>query len=221
MIRDPQTVVILSGGKSLNFADVEYCRDKATVIAVNTAYQAAPWAYAMYARDLEWWLATPSEVFKPNCSGWVGVPNTLPHSVLAIRDFGGQRWTGCEKAADKFGLRYVQTRTGGGLSVQSGVIHTGEAAGASSGYQAVNLAITEFHAKRILLLGFDMLGGHWNGDHPAPCANLTNAQYAPFAQTFNSMVKPLADLGVEVVNCALRSLITCFRFSTVQAELPK
>lgn len=214
--------VILGGGKSLNRADVDYCRGRAKVIAINTAYQIAPWADYMYARDYDWWRATPREVFRANCAaGWTAIANgPNPHYVLAHQMFQGQRWTGSSKAAGEFGLLSVDTRSIGGLCAIPGVIHEGSAGGANSGHQAVNLAINQFHAKRIFLLGFDMLGGHWHGDHPAPLTNLSDSQFQPFADSFATMLKPLADLGVEVVNCAPKSRITCFRFSTIQAELP-
>lgn len=38
--------------------------------------------------------------------------------------------------------------------------------GGNSGNQAARLAITAFGARRLILLGYDMKGGHWHGNHP-------------------------------------------------------
>jgi hypothetical protein len=49
------TVVCIGGGPSLTRDDVDYCRGKAFVIAINDAYKLAPWADALYACDGLWW----------------------------------------------------------------------------------------------------------------------------------------------------------------------
>lgn len=216
------TFVIIGGGPSLTPADVEYCRGRAKVIVINTAYQIAPWANYLYARDFSWWSAIPEQVYYPEAGGWTPKDNDQrqPHYVLSHRMFQGQRWTGCRKASSEYGLLHIDTRMATGLNPIPGVIHEGGPGGANSGFQATNLAITQFHATKILLLGFDMFSGHWHGDHPSPCTNLKPNQMAPFAESFGTMGPALKDMGIEVVNCAPKSAITCFRFSTLQAELP-
>ena len=50
-----ETVVVIATGPSLTAEDVDYCRGKARVIAINDAYTLAPWADALYATDAKWW----------------------------------------------------------------------------------------------------------------------------------------------------------------------
>ncbi|HCZ48509.1 MAG TPA: hypothetical protein DCZ11_05850, partial [Gammaproteobacteria bacterium] len=47
-----------------------------------------------------------------------------------------------------------------GLSASPLRIHQG----GNSGYQALNLAVL-LGAERVILLGYDMHGGHWHGRH--------------------------------------------------------
>lgn len=47
--------ICLACGPSLTQADVDYIRGKGLVIAVNNAYQLAPWADVLYAADANWW----------------------------------------------------------------------------------------------------------------------------------------------------------------------
>jgi hypothetical protein len=179
------------------------------VIAVNDCYRACDFADYLYARDFSWWGATAEGCSHPNYF--------LSRQVIPSAEF----WTGSEKASREYGLRYIKARTALGLSPIPGIIHDGGAAGANSGYQAINLAI-HFGARRILLLGFDMGAtgaGHWFGAHPKPLVNVEAHEYRLFAVTFNSMVKPLDEMGVEVVNCSRASNIACFRVSTIEREL--
>lgn len=90
----------------------------------------------------------------------------------------------------------------------------------NSGYQAINLAY-QFGAAKIILIGYDMqhTGGktHWHGDHPK---GLTNAQgIEGWRKCFTPLAEDLAAIGVDVVNCSNETALTCFRRSTLQAEL--
>ena len=49
------TVVCIGSGPSLTAEDVDYCRGRAKVIAINNAYQLAPWSDVLYACDGAWW----------------------------------------------------------------------------------------------------------------------------------------------------------------------
>lgn len=93
-----------------------------------------------------------------------------------------------------------------GLSEEPNGINTGS----NSGYQAINIAVLA-GAKRILLLGYDMkfTGGrsHSHNGHPVKMAEQA---YRGYAKNFASMLPHLKRLGIEVVNCAPGSAITCF-----------
>ena len=83
----------------------------------------------------------------------------------------------------------------------------GHLAGTSSGHQAINLAYL-LGAARIVLLGYDMHGGHFFGDHPAMLA--TPARFGDWILEMGRMAVALADRGIEVVNCSPGSALECF-----------
>lgn len=201
---------IIGGGESLKVEDIDRLRYRAKVICVNDAYRICPWGDYLYARDLDWWKSTP-------------YGHSAPNHILARLSFDGYLLTGSALAASEFGIRHIDTVGPlGGLSA-SGAVHEGPPGAQNSGYQAIGIAVHNIVASgkpgKILLLGFDMGGRHWFGDHPAPLTNVKVNEYPMFARGFNSMVPDLSALGVEVVNCSPISAITCFRFGTVADEI--
>jgi hypothetical protein len=176
------TVVCLGSGPSLTLEDVAFVRGKATVVAVNDAVRLAPWADVLYACDAKWWF-------------W--------HRADGAAAFVGPKFA-LENAAKKYPGVQVLRKTGEtGLELDP----TGLRAGRNSGYQAINLAV-HLGASRILLLGYDMKGDHFFGPHP-------DGSRPPFAiclQRFATLVDPLRQLGVEVVNCTPGSALTCFPY---------
>jgi hypothetical protein len=97
---------------------------------------------------------------------------------------------------------------------------TGLRTGRNSGYQAINLAV-HLGARRILLLGYDMHPGpkgqqHWHPDHPQK----TTSPYAAFRMCFTTIVKPLADLGIEMVNCSRATALESWPRLPIEQALP-
>lgn len=193
-----ETVVLIGGGPSLTVADVEavermHSRGLVRAIAINNAYLIAPWADVLYAADAKWW-------------GWhVGVPSfTGPKYALDI-----------SAPIPYPDVQLLQNTGFVGLELEP----TGLRAGYNSGYQAINLAV-HFGAKRILLLGYDMRPAqdgrtHWHGDHP-------DHQPSPYAQmisAFGTLLDPLKELGVSVINCSRRTALTCFPCATIEDAL--
>lgn len=187
--------VCIGAGESLTFADVDYCRGRARVIGVNNAYQLAPWADVIWATDYGWWKYHINAVRK-TCTG--------------------QLWTQDADAARDFGLQHIACDPYGiGLCREPGKVHGGY----SGGYQAIGKA---FHdgATKIVLLGYDMGGARWHGDHPREISGPAHgADYALYASTFPALARDLAAAGVEVVNCSRKTTLTCFRRSTIEQEL--
>jgi len=175
------TVVCLATGASLTQADVDACRDRGfRAIAINNAYTVAPWADALYAGDQKWWQ------WHQGCPTFTGRKYTLEPQKI--------RWPGLE----------VLRRDGShdpGLCLTPDGLRTGY----NSGYQAINLAV-HFGASRIVLLGYDMHGGHFFGKHPDDTAPPFHLCIPHFA----TLVEPLAALGVSVVNCTPGSAIPYF-----------
>lgn len=186
-----ETVVCIATGPSLTHEDVASVRGRARVIAVNDAYQLAPWADCLYAADGKWWR-------------WhQGVPG-----------FAGLKFSINERAdqnRSKLGAVILKNAGRRGLSLSP----TGLTTGSNSGYQAINLAV-HFGAQRIVLLGYDMRGRHFFGEHPDKTVPPFDRSIAAFA----TLVAPLALLGVEVVNCTPNSALTCFPTASLRECLP-
>lgn len=185
------TVACIATGASLTAADVDYVRGKVDgVIAVNDAIDLAPWADILYACDGKWW-------------GWrKGVPE-FKGTKYAMKDDA--------KKYAKQGVQMIRRGHQSGLDLRpDGVAH-----GLNSGYQAIGVAVHS-GAKRIVLLGYDMKGAHFFGHHP----DRTKAPYLRCIPIFATLVKPLAQLGVEVINCTRKTELKCFPCVPLEEALP-
>lgn len=187
-----ETVVCIGGGPSLTPEDVNYCRGKARVLAINDAIKLAPWADLLYACDGRWW-----EMHK------------------GVKSFEGLKYgmtVNTKKWADVLKLRNDGLD---GLCLDP----TGLRTGRNSGYQAINLC-AHLGASRILLLGYDMKRhggkGHWFGDYKG----WTPSPYQQFLQAFPTLVEPLKALGIEVINCTRTTALTVFPRMTIEEALP-
>jgi hypothetical protein len=128
-----------------------------------------------------------------------------------IRDYEGQLWTQSidwpENKAEAWGITKLKGNTAGkSLSTDPAVLHTGQ----NSGFAAVNLAFNNLGAKRIILLGFDMMmegnNRHWFGKHPGTLE--VNSCYSDFIKNFQWI--DTKALGIEIWNCTRRTALTCF-----------
>lgn len=195
------TIACLATGKSLTRADVEYLRGKVdAVIAVNDAIDLAPWADILYACDGKWW-------------GWrKGMPK-YHGTKYAMKD-DARRWSVRDHkhphAPDFTLVQMIRRGHRSGIEPRpDGVAH-----GYNSGYQAIGVA-AHSGAKRIILLGYDMKGEHFFGHHP----DRTKAPYLRCIPLFATMVKPLAALGVQVVNCTRTTQLTAFPLVALEEAL--
>jgi hypothetical protein len=92
-----------------------------------------------------------------------------------------------------------------GYTDDTAVLHTYS----NSGAQAIQVA-AKAGARRILLLGMDMQGGHWHGEHPKPLRNTEPELYAIWRGRFPVLAEALAARGVEVLNCSPDSALECW-----------
>ncbi len=192
--RSDLEMAVLASGPSLTQGDVDYCRGKAPVIAVNDTYRLASWADVLYACDAKWWDAR------------MGAPE-FPGLKFALRN-GAGKWPGVQVLRD-----------GGdsGLSSDPSELSNGK----NSGYQAINLAV-HLGAKRIVLLGYDMQSAkdgrtHFFGEHKG-ALNKGAAPFEWWIANFASMVQPAKALGVSIINCTGRTALACFpRMALVDA----
>ena len=174
------TFVCLGCGPSLIPADVEACRGRARVLAVNDAWRLAPWADVLYACDARWWRHYQGV---PAFHGLkFGLEPVIYRDVQTLQDTGPE-----------------------GLEVEP----TGLRTGRNSGYQAINLAV-HLGARRILLLGYDMqrTGGaaHFFGEHPEGLRQ--PSPFETFLAAFPTLLGPLATLRIDLVNCSRHTALT-------------
>jgi hypothetical protein len=179
-------VAVLASGPSITPDAVALVRQAGIpAIAINTTHRLAPWAWALYAADSEWWLhPSNSDAFK--FPGFKVSCQPVSREVLQLRIAGR---TGYDDSQD--------------------CVHTYS----NSGAQAVQIA-AKSGAKTILLLGFDMHrnnGDHWHGLHPQGLRNTPDALYLKFVAQFSELQPHLSARGVSVLNCSPGSALVAFR----------
>ncbi len=186
------TVVCLATGPSLTQADVDAVRGKVDgVIAVSDAIDLAPWADVLYSCDGKWWG------WRKGMPSYQGLKYGLKDDVRKWAHMGVQK------------LKHTGRQ---GLELSPGGLRDGF----NSGYQAINLAV-HLGAARIVLLGYDMQGSHFFGHHP----DRSGPPFQMCLSRFPELVKPLAAVGVEVINCTRKTAITCFKREALQTVLAR
>lgn len=185
-----RTVVLVASGLSAGTADLDLARDW-PVVVVNDAWRLAPWAAALYACDGPWWKVHHAEV---------------------VKTFRGELWTQDEKAARSFGLKWIRGKQGNGLSNDGDRINHNSNGGA----QAMNLAY-HWGARRFVLVGYDMGGRHFFGDHPPALRN--NSPYHAFIKAFGVIAGDCKRLGLEVVNTSSISRLPYFPRTSLSSTL--
>lgn len=194
-----QTCVIIASGPSLTVEDCERVREwreagGGRCIAINTSYQRALWADALYACDLQWWAGNVTAVKK---------------------DFPGQMWTQDVKAAKGYGLQLIRSAPGETLSRNPGLIHQGF----NSGFQAINLAY-HWGVRSFVLLGYDMHEDgkrtHWH----APYARAVHTPFRKCLAAFATLAVDLKAEGVTVVNCTRRTALKVWPAGDLAATIP-
>jgi len=176
------TIVCLGSGPSLTRADVDYCRGRAVTIAIKETVRLAPWADVFYACDKKFFEHHGDELVT-----FAGLRFTLDHMA--------HRW-----ATD------LQIGDHTGLSLDPTTLNTGY----SSGFQCINLSVL-LGAVRVLLLGYDCQvrndgPDHWFGSH----AWKTRPPVDLFRPCFSTLVEPLKQVGVSVINCSRETALDCF-----------
>lgn len=198
------SVAILASGPSLTpdqCAAVRAWRDAAPgryAIAINTTFRLAPWADIFYACDGEWYRAMDNGV-------------RYVDEVTALID-KARCWTQDRKAADDFGLHYIESSRAPGLSTDPRRINQGN----NSGFQCINIA---YHAgaRRIILLGFDCKPGHWHKPHPSPLSN--SLPFERWKREFRALAADLKTTGVEVVNASPGTALKAFPLVDLKSAL--
>lgn len=92
---------------------------------------------------------------------------------------------------------------------------SGAMSGSNSALLAMQIAVSK-GAKRILLLGVDLTGKHYFGDHPAPLRNPSEHRFEIFKKQF-AAYQPK---GVEIFNCSTYSHLRCYPQAKVEDFVP-
>lgn len=77
------------------------------------------------------------------------------------------------------------------------------------------MAAVSMGARRLLLLGFDLHGAHFFGQHQPPLKNPGPQQFRVFASQFNRY----HPRGVEIINCTPGSALDCYPKAALEIAL--
>jgi hypothetical protein len=186
-----QTVAVLASGPSMSQAVADRVRHLPR-IAINSTYRLAPDADVIYASDSMWWQRNPEAL---QCAGIKAcveavrdIPPNVPDAVRVLRNTGRE-----------------------GFDPNPGCVRTL----LNSGGVGIQIAV-HARAARILLLGFDMRGGHWHPQHERPLGNPGAALFARWIGYINGLSRQLT---VEVLNCTPGSALTCFPVVSLEDAL--
>jgi len=172
---------IVGGGPSLRNFDWSVLDGK-FVIAINRAYEVLPNAQIVYFTDDDWYFEHKEQLHK--------------HSGLKVKGSLNTATLQNEEGITQFLLTGMNS-----LAVAPGCLSHGR----NSSYAAINLAAIHLGFKKIFLLGVDMKWGktndsstsHWHSGHSR--VDPENA-YGNMMQAYDTIVAPLRQRGVQVIN---------------------
>jgi hypothetical protein len=198
LLWDGCQVAILASGASLSEEQAEAVgrwrevdRGHRKVITINTTFRRALWADLLYACDGPWWEAREK-------------PTGLSYLEEARASFKGDLWTQHEATATKHQLKLIRSQTGKGLCRSPGLVFQGR----NSGYQAIGLAYWS-GAQEVYLLGYDMHGQRWHGNHPAGINKMNH--FPEFLRHFRDLAADVVKLpDFQVINCTPKSALRDF-----------
>jgi hypothetical protein len=184
---NPECVVIVGGGPSVTQCDVDYCADRAFVIAVNSSYLLAPCAEVVYFCDSRFYMWHKKRAEFQQIRGELATLENV-RSVTDLR------------------VHHLRQGLGKGLATETDTLNHGS----NSGYQCINLA-AHLGARLIVLLGFDMRtvdgATHWHGGHPQGASAQV---YEVMLRKFPSLVAPLVARRIQVINATPNSALKVF-----------
>lgn len=187
--------IVAATGESLTPAIAEQCRGH-NVIAVNDAYRLMPFAQVLYASDAEWWR------LHKGCPGFAGEKwSTYGETVQPEQHFGLNLIRGCKGY-------------GRGFSFHPNIIHWC----GNSGFQAINLALLR-GATRVIMVGFDMQGSHFFGEHPPmPRRTAIKRSYPHWIKHFEKAAELLPP-HIRIINATEGSALKCFPMMSLAEAL--
>src|SRR5262245_52261547 len=197
------TVICVCPGPTLTLTDVEAVHGRAPVIAVGSSVRWVEWADVLYSSDRRWW------------SEYRGYP-TFRGARYGVGLRVGAR--SAVMGTEPFVVEVLKHTGDSGLEPDPSGLRTGR----NSGYAAINLAV-HLGAKRIVLLGYTMgpVEGrdHFFGKHPPTLPTSTPALYDTFRRLYVSLLAPLAERDITVLNATPNSYLTVFPRTSIQSAL--
>lgn len=196
-----ETICILGCGPSRNLVDMERLRASGhRVIAINDSFRVAPWADLLYYCDAQWWESRSLEVVQT----W----GTKQHCAKGIIHQCGMIVTMENHESGTGHYRLRNTGPTGFDPDPSCLRH-----GSNSGYQAVHLSM-HLGVKKIILCGYDMrcVGDQLHAE-PRPERQTVagfNLTLQVMLEKWPSIVEPLAERGIEVLNASPGSALKCW-----------
>jgi len=199
---------IIGGGPSLLGFDFERLRGRGKVIAINRAFEVAPFADICFFMDASsntfYGLVKGGKLGEATRQAWEAFEGFKVYLNLVGR-----------KLEDVYSIRSLG-KTGVSNSIKKGLYH-----GNNSGVGAIGLAMC-LKANPIYLLGFDcgFSGGksHYHGGYPA---KMSENIFKGFAHDFARLNKFIKRTRFRVVNLNPKSRLRCFPFSTIEEVLGK
>lgn len=186
-----ETVAIFGGGESLAREAVRQCQDKVRVIAINRAYQLAPWADWLWGGDPRFWS------WYADALDFSGIKIVTRAATPKPAEYWARL-----RALESSGVRVI---------FHSSRSHPAEVIrheGCSDDPSVVNgnnsccgilSIIAHTGASRLLLLGIDCVGGHWHEGYPQ---GVGRPDYGIISPTYVSFARDLDARGVTVINCS-------------------
>jgi hypothetical protein len=129
-------------------------------------------------------------------------------------DFAGQKWAYEDPGRDD--VTRVRGIAGASLGADPSHIKLGN----NSGFQAINLAY-HFGCDRIVLLGFDMQGGHWHAPHRETSGGTMTdpsaANLSFWRKGLHRLAGDLSQRGVRLINASRETALKIERMTIVEA----
>lgn len=195
-----ETCVCIAGGPSLiGFDDTLLRESRPRVIAINDSWRLCPWADIVYFCDFPW--------FRDQC----GVNRKSIDGSTTFHDLRAEGFlvTAAPELASDPNVHYLALTGQLGFDADPACLRHGS----NSGYQAIHLA-AHCGASRIVLLGYDMhvsgTRSHWHKEKRSAAASFAGTIQRNFLPCFPTLVDPLRERGIEVLNATPGSALTCW-----------
>jgi hypothetical protein len=197
-------VAILAGGSTLTRADVDRVRGACRVVAINRAFELAPWADWLFGCDpTRFWTWYPAALAVPGLRITVR-PCTLTSARKVWRALEALAQAGVKilRHSDR---KYPCLERHEGASPDPAVVR-----GNNSLFQLMSVML-HTGLRTLLLLGADMRGGHFHAGYSNPPDGSEGIGEPDYIQAvvppFQTLIRAYAEADVAVINCSPGSRI--------------